>query len=106
MPKRAGCPGSFVPLIGPKRSLASVTRSSRTASGMSTAPVAARCSTPTGRDSSSSPMTRRNPYLHYHEMQSVLTRSLEIYQRGHFGRVPDKITIHKNTEFKKEEILG
>ena len=49
---------------------------------------------------------RRNPYLSYYEMQSVLTRSLEIYQRGHFGRVPDKITIHKNTEFKEEEILG
>ena len=39
-------------------------------------------------------------------MQSVLTRSLEIYQRGHFGRVPEKITIHKNTEFKEEEVLG
>lgn len=50
--------------------------------------------------------TRRNPYLSYYEMQSVLTRSLEIYQRGHFGRVPEKITIHKNTEFKEEEILG
>ena len=50
--------------------------------------------------------TRRNPYLSYYEMQSVLTRSLEIYQRGHFGRVPEKITIHKNTEFKEAEILG
>lgn len=50
--------------------------------------------------------TRRNPYLSYYEMQSVLTRSLEIYQRGHFGRVPDKITIHKNTEFKEQEVLG
>ncbi len=49
---------------------------------------------------------RRNPYLSYHEMQSVLSRSLEIYQSGHFGRVPKKITIHKNTEFKEEEILG
>lgn len=49
---------------------------------------------------------RRNPYLSYYEMQSVLSRSLEIYQRGHFGRVPQKITIHKNTEFKEEEILG
>jgi len=29
-------------------------------------------------------------------MQSVLSRSLEIYQRGHFGGVPKKITIHKN----------
>lgn len=48
----------------------------------------------------------KNPYLSYYEMQSVLSRSLEIYQRGHFGRPPSKITIHKNTEFKEEEILG
>ncbi|MFW2374721.1 MAG: argonaute/piwi family protein [Gammaproteobacteria bacterium] len=47
-----------------------------------------------------------NPYLSYYEMQSVLSRSLEIYQRGHFGRVPKKITVHKNTPFKEEEILG
>ena len=50
--------------------------------------------------------TRKNPYLSYHEMQSVLSRSLEIYQSGNFGRVPRKITIHKNTGFKEEEILG
>ena len=49
---------------------------------------------------------QRNPYLSYYEMQSVLSRSLEIYQRGHFGRVPQKITVHKNTAFKEEEILG
>ncbi len=50
--------------------------------------------------------SRNNPYLSYYEMQSVLSRSLEIYQTGHFGRVPRKITIHKNTAFKEEEILG
>jgi len=50
--------------------------------------------------------SKRNPYLSYFEMQSVLSRSLEIYQRGHFGRVPTKITIHKNTAFTEEEILG
>lgn len=49
---------------------------------------------------------RKNPYLSYYEMQSVLSRSLEIYQRSHFGHAPKKITIHKNTEFKEEEILG
>lgn len=49
---------------------------------------------------------RRNPYLSYYEMQSVLSRSLEIYQSGHFGRTPRKITVHKNTPFKEEEILG
>lgn len=49
---------------------------------------------------------KKNPYLCYYEMQSVLSRSLRIYQHGHFGRVPEKITIHKNTEFKEEEALG
>jgi hypothetical protein len=49
---------------------------------------------------------RRNPYLSYYEMQSVLSRSLEIYQCGHFGQTPRKITVHKNTPFKDEEILG
>jgi hypothetical protein len=48
----------------------------------------------------------KNPYLSYYEMQAVLSRSLEIYQSGHVGRLPEKITIHKNTEFKEEEILG
>ena len=47
-----------------------------------------------------------NPYLSYYEMQSVLSRSLEIYQSGHSGHAPNKVTIHKNTEFKEEEILG
>ena len=49
---------------------------------------------------------RKNPYLSYYEMQSVLSRSLKIYQSGNCGRTPKKITIHKNTEFKEEEILG
>lgn len=48
----------------------------------------------------------RNPFLSYYEMQSVLSRSLEIYQSGHYGRVPKKVTIHKNTEFKEEEVMG
>ena len=48
----------------------------------------------------------RNPYLKYHEMQSVLSRSLEVYQSGHAGQVPRKVTVHKNTVFKDDEILG
>ncbi|HDY85685.1 hypothetical protein LCGC14_0576700 [marine sediment metagenome] len=47
-----------------------------------------------------------NPYLSYYEMQSVLSRSLEVYQRSNSGRIPKKITIHKNTKFTNEEILG
>src|SRR5690606_33643658 len=50
--------------------------------------------------------SRRNPYLSYYELQSVLSRSLEIYQRSHFGSSPKKITIHKNTSFTEEEVLG
>lgn len=50
--------------------------------------------------------SKKNPYLSYYEIQSVLSRSLEIYQSGHFGRLPTKVTIHKNTEFKEEEVLG
>jgi hypothetical protein len=49
---------------------------------------------------------RRNPFLSYYEMQSVLSRSLEIYQSGHAGRAPQKITVHKNTRFTEEETLG
>lgn len=30
----------------------------------------------------------------------------DIYQRAHFGKSPSRITVHKNTEFKEEEILG
>lgn len=50
--------------------------------------------------------SQKNPFLSYYEMQSVLSRSLEIYQRGHIGRVPQKVTVHKNTSFTEEEILG
>lgn len=49
---------------------------------------------------------RNNPYLSYNEMLSVMSRSLEIYQRGHSGRAPKKVTIHKNTQFREEEALG
>jgi hypothetical protein len=49
---------------------------------------------------------RDNPYLSYNEMLSVMSRSLEIYQRGHSGRAPKKVTIHKNTPFKEDEALG
>lgn len=46
---------------------------------------------------------RHNPYLSYYEMQSVLAKSLHVYQSRHVGKTPKKITIHKNTGFKEEE---
>ena len=47
-----------------------------------------------------------NPYLSYHEMQSVLSRSLMIYQNGHSGRIPKKLYIHKSSHFTEDEIQG
>jgi hypothetical protein len=47
-----------------------------------------------------------NPYLSYQEMQSVMSKSLLLYQNSHNGRTPRKIYIHKNTHFTGDEILG
>jgi hypothetical protein len=47
-----------------------------------------------------------NPYLSYQEMQSVLSRSLLLYQNGHRGRTPRKIFVHKRSHFTEDEIQG
>ncbi len=47
-----------------------------------------------------------NPYLSYQEMQSVLSKSLLLYQQGHNGRIPRKIFVHKTSHFTEEEIQG
>jgi len=47
-----------------------------------------------------------NPYLSYQEMQSVLSKSLQLYQNGHNGRMPRKIYVHKTTHFTEEEVQG
>lgn len=47
-----------------------------------------------------------NPYLSYQEMQSVLSRSLLLYQNGNYAHVPRKIFVHKSTHFTDEEIQG
>lgn len=47
-----------------------------------------------------------NPYLSYQEMQSVLSRSLLLYQNGHSGRIPRKIFVHKTSHFTDDEIQG
>jgi hypothetical protein len=49
---------------------------------------------------------RGNPYLSYQEMQSVLSRSLHLYQNGHNGRSPKKIFVHKTSHFTEDEIQG
>ncbi len=49
---------------------------------------------------------KNNPYLSYQEMQSVLSKSLNLYQKSHFGHTPRKIYIHKMTDFTADEIEG
>lgn len=49
---------------------------------------------------------RGNPYLSYQEMQSVLSKSLLIYQNGHGGRIPKKIYVHKASHFTEDEAQG
>lgn len=49
---------------------------------------------------------RGNPFLSYSEMQALLSKSLNIYQESHNGRIPKKIFIHKSTPFTQEEIDG
>ena len=47
-----------------------------------------------------------NPFLNRSQMLSVISRSLEIYQRKHYGEKQKHEIVHKNTEFKADEIDG
>lgn len=48
----------------------------------------------------------KNPFLRRDQMMKVVARSLAIYQRKHTGALPTRVVIHKNTEFKSEEVDG
>lgn len=48
----------------------------------------------------------KNPYLSYVEMASLVSKSLNIYQRAHQGKLPKRIFFHKNTHFTEQEIAG
>lgn len=49
---------------------------------------------------------RENPFLSRTEMFRVLTRSMDLYRRRHAGRSPRRVMVHKNTEFKFDEVNG
>ena len=51
-------------------------------------------------------MYGKNPFLRRDQMLKVMTRSLAIYHRKHAGDPPRRIVVHKNTEFRREEIEG
>jgi hypothetical protein len=39
-------------------------------------------------------------------MQSVLSKSLLLYQNGHTGRIPRKVFVHKSSHFTEDETQG
>src|SRR5579885_3346404 len=47
-----------------------------------------------------------NQFLTRGEMQRVMARSLDLYQRRHAGRSPRRVVVHKTSEFKPDEIDG
>jgi hypothetical protein len=51
-------------------------------------------------------MFGKNPFLTRDQMMRVMSRSLSIYQRKHAGQPPRRVVVHKNTEFRKEEMDG
>lgn len=51
-------------------------------------------------------MFGRNPYLRREQMLKVMARSLAIYQRKHSGDPPQRVVVHKNTEFRPDEVEG
>ena len=48
----------------------------------------------------------KNPFLTREQMRAVMARSLSLYLDRHPGRVPRRVVVHKNTEFKGLEIEG
>lgn len=51
-------------------------------------------------------MLGKNPFLRRDQMLKVMARSLAIYQRKHSGDPPRRVVVHKNTEFRPDEIEG
>ena len=48
----------------------------------------------------------KNPFLSREQMFRVMSRSMDIYRRRRSGESPRKVVVHKNTEFKNEEVDG
>ena len=49
---------------------------------------------------------RRNPYLSRADMRAVLARSLGLYRQRNGGSIPQRVVVHKTTEFKDGELAG
>ena len=73
----------------------------------------ARCLTPrapglefVAYDAHDVEVQRDNPFLSRVDMFRVMTRSIDLYRRRHAGQSPRRVMVHKNTEFKRNEIEG
>jgi hypothetical protein len=51
-------------------------------------------------------MFGKNPFLRRDQMLKVMARSLAIYQKKHSGDPPRRVVVHKNTQFRPEEVEG
>jgi hypothetical protein len=47
-----------------------------------------------------------NPHLTRDEMRAVMARSARLYQLRHAGRLPHRISVHKTTRWREDEIAG
>lgn len=47
-----------------------------------------------------------NPHLTREEMRSVMARSAHLYQHRHGGRMPRRVSIHKTTGWREDEVHG
>ncbi|WP_171105907.1 MULTISPECIES: nuclease PIN [unclassified Ruegeria] len=53
-----------------------------------------------------SPELRRNPYLTRSDMRAVMSRSLNLYRSRNGGALPQRLVVHKTTDYKQSEIEG
>ena len=47
-----------------------------------------------------------NPFLTRAEMRKLMSKSINLYQRRHAGRLPKRLIVHKNSHFTTQEMLG
>lgn len=48
----------------------------------------------------------KNPFLTREDMRRLMARSLQLYQDRHAGQKPERVVVHKNSQFKDAEIDG
>lgn len=47
-----------------------------------------------------------NPHLTRDEMRAVMARSARLYQLRHAGRMPRRLSVHKTSRWRQEEVAG